>query len=177
VSIPELIAVCERDKDLCFLVVGGHAVTAHGHARFTYDLDLLVRRSQRDAWVPKLEGLGYAVFREHATFVQMSPSGEGTELDLMLVSDETFAGLWAAACPILLAGVEAKMPSLKHLMALKLHVLKQGLARRTVKDLDDVIMLVLKNELDIRTDEWRSLFSRYGTAELYEKVLRATGRG
>lgn len=78
---------------------------------------------------------------------------------------------------MLSSGVEAKMPSLKHLIALKLHVLKQGLAHRTVRDLDDVIMLVLKNGLDIRTDGWRNLFSRYGTAELYEKVLRATGRG
>jgi hypothetical protein len=177
VSIPELIAACQRDEALPFLVVGGHAVIAHGHARFTYDLDLLVRRSQRDAWVRKLESLGYTVFREHTTFVQMAPSGGGTELDLMLVTDETFAGLWAAACSILIAGVEAKMPSLKHLIALKLHVLKQGLAHRTVKDLDDVIMLVLKNGLDIRTDECRNLFLRYGTADVYEKALRATGRG
>lgn len=176
-SIPELIAVCQREKPLAFLVVGGQAVIAHGYARFTYDLDLLVRRSERDAWVRKLANLGYTVFREHTTFVQMSPSGAGTELDLMLVSDQTFAGLWAAACSTLLAGVEVKIPSLKHLIALKLHVLKQGLAHRTVRDLDDVIMLVLKNGLDIRTGEWRDLFSRYGTTELYEQVLRATGQG
>jgi len=177
VSIPELIAACQRDEALPFLVVGGHAVIAHGHARFTYDLDLLVRRSQRDAWVRKVESLGYTVFREHATFVQMSASGGGTELDLMLVADETFAGLWAAAEAKLLGGIEVKMPSLKHLIALKLHALKQGLAHRTVKDLDDVIMLVLKNALDIRAEQWRDWFLRYGTAELYERVLRATGRG
>lgn len=66
------------------------------------------------------------------------------------------------------------MPSLDHLLALKLHVLKQRLRHRIAKDLNDVVMLVLKNGLDIRAEKYKKLFLKYGNADLYAKTLRAT---
>jgi hypothetical protein len=41
----EFIA-CLRDHDVRFLVVGGYAVAAHGHPRYTGDLDVWVERAR-----------------------------------------------------------------------------------------------------------------------------------
>ena len=70
-----------------------------------------------------------------------------------------------------------KVPSLDHLLALKLHVLKQNLGHRVIKDLDDVIRLVLANRLDIRTEHYRKLFKRYGTIAEYERILKIISGG
>lgn len=44
----ELLA-CLAAHEVRFLVVGGYAVAAHGHPRYTGDLDLWVRTSEEDA--------------------------------------------------------------------------------------------------------------------------------
>ena len=63
--------------------------------------------------------------------------------------------------------------SLEHLIALKLHVLKQARLHRFLKDFQDVVELVRINHLDLHSDAMRALFIRYGTAELHEKITRA----
>lgn len=40
---------CLRDHDVQFMVVGGYAVAAHGHPRYTGDLDIWVQRSVDNA--------------------------------------------------------------------------------------------------------------------------------
>ncbi len=138
-TINELIALCGKDDSLDFLVIGGFAVVAHGHSRMTYDLDLLVRRSQRAAWVDLLRAAGFVIYREEANFVQLSVPTGTTDIDLMLVANETFAEMQKNACPISFGMIRARMVSLNHLMALKLHVLKQHQRHRGAKDMDGLI--------------------------------------
>lgn len=175
VTIVELVKVCADDPSLPFLVIGGHAVIAHGYPRLTHDLDFLVRKSQRDLWRIKVLRLGFHVFEERASFIQFSRSAGMPDWDLMLVNDLTFEKMWAESITIDFAGTGARMVALDHLIALKLHVLKQNLPHRALRDLDDVINLVLKNGLDIRTERYRTLFLKYGDQLTYDRVLRATG--
>jgi len=74
-------------------------------------------------------------------------------------------------------GASVRMVSLKHLLALKLHVLKQGKIHRFLDDLMDVVELVKVNRLDLRDAELHDLFLKYGSAEIYEKVLRLLKAG
>jgi len=159
---------------LPFLLAGGHAVIAHGHQRATFDVDFVVRRSDRDHWLKLTDGLGYRLHREGVTFIQFNPpSGEEVPLDLMLVSDDTFAKLLAEAIPPPAMVPGGKMVSLNHLLALKCHAIKHGHPGRIVKDADDVIRLVKVNRLDLNAPGWRELFLKHGTQEFYEKVRRA----
>src|SRR3974390_364780 len=73
-----------------FLVGGGHAVITHGFGRSTFDLDLIVRRSDREQWLQLAGDIGYVFYREGPTFVQFNaPSESSFPLDLMLVNEET----------------------------------------------------------------------------------------
>jgi len=160
-------------RGLRFILIGGHAVNLHGYARSTADLDLLICRDDRDAWVSATAELGYTVSRDGVTFLQLMPSQVAEwPLDLMLVGRDTFEEMVRAAQPMRLFGEEVLVASLPHLLALKLHALKHTNVGRVLKDYEDVLNLATVNNLDLRSDEFRHLCLRYGTPELYERILR-----
>jgi hypothetical protein len=66
-----------------------------------------------------------------------------------------------------------RVPCVEHLIALKLHSLKQGRIHRFLKDFQDVVGLIECNRLDPRSEKVKTLFEKYGNAELYGQVLRA----
>ncbi len=77
------------------------------------------------------------------------------------------AGFEAGRC-----GVQSKIPSLEHLLALKLHALRYGHVGRYGKDLIDVESLVGVNGLDLASEKMRQLFLNYGAIQIYEQIRR-----
>lgn len=71
------IAKRAGDAGVPFLVIGGYAVFAHGYARLTDDLDLIIPRGQRERSAQLLGDLGMSVRHEATTFLQFEP---GTKL-------------------------------------------------------------------------------------------------
>jgi predicted nucleotidyltransferase len=162
-------------RGLKFVLIGGHAVNYHGYARTTADLDLLVCRDDREAWLAGTAEVGYRLFREGATFLQMESAESSVwPLDLMLAAPETFRALLAAAQPIQLEGEEVPVVSLRHLLALKLHALKHTHVGRVLKDFEDVLSLLQVNRLDPGSDEIRDLCLKYADAEIHGRLLRAS---
>ncbi|MGO8675338.1 MAG: nucleotidyltransferase [Limisphaerales bacterium] len=170
----EEIVTEAQKKGLDFLVIGGHAVNFYGYSRETADLDLLVWQDARAAWVELFRGLGYAVDRDAEAFVQFAPPAQAEwPVDLMLVRKPTFARMLAASVEVNMYGARLRIPSLDHLVALKLHALKHTRAHRFLKDFQDVEGLVRTSHLDLQTESVRQLFLKYGNLELYEKFVRA----
>ena len=171
-----IIASRAASAGIPFLLAGGHAVITHGFARSTFDLDLIVQRSDREKWLHVAQELGYQLYREGPAFVQFNHSkAESFPLDLMVVNETTFAKLRAEAvsAPSTVKGV--RVVSLMHLLALKCHAVKHGHKGRIVKDAEDVIQLIQKNGLDPEAEDIQDLFRKHGTTEFYEKVKRACG--
>lgn len=167
------IATLAAEKNLLFLLAGGHAVIAHGYPRTTFDLDLIVRRRDQKAWLELAQSLEYNLHHEGPTFLQFNPAKQpALPLDLMLVNDETMTKLLAQAVPAPPSAGGAKMVSLLHLLALKCHALKHGHPGRIVKDTDDVIRLIHANRLDVCDPTVREIFVKHGTPDLYEKIQR-----
>ncbi len=119
-------------------------------------------------------GLAYTVYRDADTFVQLSPPEAGAwPVDLMLVKEATLELTLAAGIEVEMYGVQLLIPTLEHLLALKLHALKHGHFERHSKDLLDVENLLRLNKVDLRSERIRQLFLKYGTLELYGKISRA----
>jgi hypothetical protein len=57
----QTISVAAREQGLGFLLIGGHAVSAHGYSRKTFDLDLLICRDDSKAWLEMMKELGFHV--------------------------------------------------------------------------------------------------------------------
>jgi hypothetical protein len=175
VSVLDEISQAAQTHDISFLLTGGYAVILHGFPRNTFDLDLIVRRSDRDEWLNLLRHLGYVLFSEGSNFLQFNNLDEKRlPVDLMLVTDATFQNLFNEA----VTGPEknTKAVSLLHLLALKCHAIKYTHVGRIEKDLDDVLRLIEIKQIDVNDAQIREIILRYGTPELYEKLLRAGKR-
>ena len=136
---------------------------------------MLIAKEDRPLWESLVQQLGYSVFHDGGTFLQLSPAnGAGWELDLMLVSRQTLEKMLAEAQVSDNGGAPVLIPSLAHLLALKIHALKHGQGARALKDLNDVLELVSANHLDVRADSFRALFEKHGDMTLYERVLQAS---
>lgn len=156
------------------MVIGGLAVNFYGYSRETADVDLLICRTQNTKWLKAFTDLGYTVDRDAGTFVQLAPPRQAEwPVDLMLVNEATFVPMWKDGRDVEMLGGRMKIPSLDHLMALKLHALKYTRPHRFLKDFQDLEGLILINHLDPKSEKIRQLFMKYGTLDLHEKIVRA----
>ena len=169
------IAAAAKSYGTPFLLGGGHAVITHGFARSTFDLDLIVRETDREKWLQLARSAGYELLQDNPNFLQFNAVDKATfPLDLMFVNDGTFAKMDAAAVPSPSGPAGLRVVSLMHLLALKCHAVKFGHPGRIVKDAEDVIHLMRRNGLDPNAEQIRELFRKHGTDEFYEKVRRAS---
>ncbi len=167
--------LCEQAATggLPFLVIGGNAVIAYGYQRQTLDIDLFVREKDRRAWDSLILPLGYWPRHIHAVFHMYHPTRAGLPpVDLMLVDDTTFAKFSADAAPSTLEKTPVLIPSLPHLIALKLHALKFGGEHRHARDQLDVAELVRLNKVDLAADNYREIFQRYATERIRADLAR-----
>lgn len=61
------------------------------------------------------------------------------------------------------------VPALEHLIALKLHAIKSN-PNRELKDMPDIIQLVLRNGWDIRGQIFQDLCNQYGSPKIYDRI-------
>jgi len=177
VEIADFIALAQCPPPLRFLVIGGYAVAALGHVRTTFDVDFLIRRSDRIEWERRAMDSGLELVHSTPVFTQLVGAGGNDALDLMCVDDATFVPMWATGHDHRFGNATARIPCLDHLLALKLHALCHAGDMRVSKDAADIEALVRRHALDLRLPHYRDLFLRYGTAESYELFLRILRHG
>lgn len=166
-----------KKNELPFLVVGGHAIAAHGVSRQTADLDLLVRESQKTFWQKALGKIGYREFHNSKAFLQYEPLSPGDwPIDLILVDESTFSGLQENGVAKQIGGITVTIPCTAHMLALKLHALKQDQASRELKDLNDIIELVLAAEGTLSSSEVEALCQKFGPSGIYPRIVDSCER-
>lgn len=164
-----------REKNLRGLMIGGHAVTALGHARATFDLDLLIPRSSAQDWSTALAGLRYGKFSESANFHQYEAPSDFTlpPIDLMLVDEDVFDALELTktnAEPIAVPSVEA-------MIALKLHAAKQAHRSESEKDWSDIIALFKVHQLSLDAPHLHAIVLRHGGQHAIDRIQAAIAGG
>ncbi len=170
-ELKDFIELGEQEPQLRFMVIGGWAVAAHGHTRSTYDVDFMVSKADREAWRIRVDEAGLACFSEQEQFAQFTQS-DGDGFDLMFTAPETFEQMWPLSKEYDFNGTVARVPCLDHMLALKLHAIKQALPHRTSQDMEDVELMIIRNDVDLKSARYKELFLKYGTREIYETYLR-----
>ena len=162
-----------RERDLEYVVIGGHAVNVYCEPRATLDVDFLVRKEDRDRWCQLLNDEGFQLRHDGQAFLQFSPPyGVEWRLDLMLVNSTTFEKVFRSARQVQLLGIHTRIPCPEHVIGMKLHALKHGHAERFEKDFGDVLSLTRNAGLDPRSETYRQLVEQFGTIELYERIVQ-----
>ena len=171
----EILKTLSREgerRGLSFILIGGHALNAHGVSRQTGDVDLAVSQGEKEAWRALLEDLGYKLYHEHSAFLQFTaPSLDAWPIDLMLVDGLTLAGLCDDGKKVDFDGTSVRVPCVEHLLAMKLHAIRQAQADRELKDLEDITRLIESARMDVHGAELRDLCDQYGTRDLYERIV------
>ena len=160
-----------------FIVCGGHAVNAYQVIRKTGDVDVVVRERDLRRWRDQLVALGYSVFHEDPAFLQLSPpTAAGWPVDLLVVDDATFDIMQQDARRFRFGAVACLIPSVEHLIAMKLHALRFSGEQRMRKDGIDVVELAETNGIDLLGEGFRALCERFGDARVYERILQYAGK-
>lgn len=157
-----------EEKNLPALMIGGHAVTALGHPRATFDLDLLIPRSAAAKWKAELSNLRYRIFAESANFHQFEapPEFPLPPVDLMLVDDGVFQTLELTKTnskPIATPGAVA-------MIALKLHAIKQPARDHVEKDWSDVLALVKAHQLSLDDPDFSATVLKHGGETAIKRI-------
>jgi hypothetical protein len=171
------IAETARQSHLEFIVCGGFAVNAYQVMRKTGDIDLVIRERDAASWRDRLLFLGYAVFHESGAFLQLRPGSPGSwPIDLIVVDEITFDAMKAAGKPFRFGDTECLIPSVEHLIAMKLHAIRSAGENRLRQDALDILDLAEGARIDLEGDAFREMCERYADPAVRERILVYAGK-
>lgn len=170
-NVFDLIAEAAKKADVRLVLIGGFAVNAYGVTRNTQDVDFLIEEAQYPALCETFLAQGFKeVFRNDLFARFQNQSDFLMPVDILFLDARTFNDVWRDGRTVSFHGVEFKAPSLEHLIALKLHAVKQGGERREWKDLEDILSLISENHFDLA--KFHVLCQKFGPSGVYEMILK-----
>jgi hypothetical protein len=156
------------------LIAGGHALEAHGVSRQTLDVDLLLAADDARAVDEFLTSAGFRQVAANENFARYAPETSNlAEVDLLFVDAETFEKMRASAVPLQRLGREFRAPSLEHLIALKLHAVRNNPLRAS-RDLRDISELLRLNPGKISQETLSGLCDRFGPPDIFSRLEEMT---
>ena len=171
-SIRQIIRLASN-KQLPFLLIGGHAVILYGVPRFTRDIDLLIPESKETDWIQFLEKLGYTSYHRTPAFVQFDTNkiGETPPLDLVLVDQPTWDKLFKKSqSQSLGGGISVSLPDPVHLIAMKLQAASSSTRRADATDWSDVLQLIHTQDLDLDDEGFAAIVNKYGGTDALTRL-------
>lgn len=169
-----MVAQACKKTGASVILIGGQAVGLRGYQRMTLDIDFMIMESDYEKLKPIICAAGYQeVVRTSVAAKLRAESSDLMDIDFMFVESNTFHGIQKESTLENFQDSRFLVPKPEHIIALKLHAIKQQAARE-LKDLNDIIELIRANKLNVSSDSFKSLCSKFGTPELYKKILQYT---
>lgn len=168
-----------RKAKVLHVLIGGFAVNVYGYGRVTHDFDLLMTDEGFAQARPILEKVGYQILKHEKLCARLRHKDANLEpgffdIDVVFVDKHTFDEIWKIGKEAEILGTKFVVPSLEHLIAMKLHALNNN-PRRT-QDFVDIGELVKENGIDIKSSRFRELCLKYATKEWYDYFLKTLGK-
>jgi hypothetical protein len=180
--ILERFATCARDAHLEYLIIGGFAASHWGTPRFTADIDFVVESKSFENVKKVMSELEYALefYHSKGSFAHFSPIATGDfRIDFMIVDSASWKVLFDnKACADFGGGVEYPIVSALHLVSMKLHAARQPDRSEYLKDLSDIIEIMLAQNISFENLDKDGILKEYGsqsTIDELRRLLRARG--
>jgi Uncharacterised nucleotidyltransferase len=173
-SVFHLISDFTHEQGVSCVLIGGFAINHYRVTRQTADVDFLITKEDFDKIVGLLEKSGYKKALLQENFAQLQSSRLSLlDVDFMFVDKETFTKIMTEGERLKIVGQTFVVPSLYHLIALKLHSIKHNPKIRITKDLPDIINLIRINKVKVNEKKFKELCLKYGAQEIYNKITEA----
>jgi hypothetical protein len=154
------------------VLIGGFAINFYNVTRNTLDIDFLITEEDLLKIKDTLLAAGYTENFATDVAIRFSNKKDALDIDFMIVDDATRKKIIVDGKRTEVVGEKLIIPSVDHLIALKLHAIKHNQKNRIWKDLPDVIRLVKMNSIDCRKKAFKDLCLKYGTGEIYQTILK-----
>jgi hypothetical protein len=152
-------------------VVGGLALQSYGLSRATQDLDVLTEAAAREELVRFMESLGYETLHASSAFSNhLHSQGALGRVDFVYVDRKTADRLFAACRTVpWIEGRMVKVPAPEHLIAMKVHAVKND-PQRLYKEMADIQHLLGLPDVDRAAV--RDFFQAAGLLSHYDDLTR-----
>ncbi len=152
------------------LLIGGYALPAYGVMRQTLDVDCLVSETKIRHLNDILSEAGYVEKEKTENFARYSHSSAYLmDVDIVFVDQKTFEKMMKESMVYRFGKIELRVPSLMHLIALKLHAIKNNPEREN-RDMGDIVELLRTNPGGVSRTELESICGIYGPEGIFTKV-------
>ncbi len=168
------IASAIKETKAHIVLIGGFAVNYYGVSRHTADVDFLTSEKDYALIFNFLKKFQYSELVRNRLFARVSSTTAEFDLDFLFTKTDTLNGIFKAGRKVKIANHSFTVPSLLHLIALKVHSWKQEPGTREYRDFSDIVELVRRNKLHVKTKKFQDIFLKYGTKEFYDKVVKAS---
>ena len=171
-SVFHLISDITKQKGVACVLIGGFAVNHYKVSRQTGDVDLLITKEDFDKIIGLIEKAGYKKIFSHENFAQYQSSHLSLmDVDFMFVESDTLKKILKESEEFAIVGQKFFVPSLFHLIALKLHCIKFNPKNRMSKDWPDIMNLIRVNDVDVKEKKFKELCLKFGNENIYQKIL------
>ncbi len=150
-------------------LIGGFAVNFYKVSRQTADIDFIIKKEDFEKIAPLLEEAGYSASRYDLFARCTNHTLDRMDIDFLFVDETTLHRIIDEGKAVKIAHREFIVPSLQHLIALKLHALKYR-ASSGNNDLLDIVRLIGENGINYDDADFKALCLRYGSESIYEKI-------
>ncbi len=171
-NVFDLIGQAARSENVFCVLIGGFALHFHGVDRQTMDVDFLV--SSED--FAKLEGHlvrgGYRLGEKSDIFARYTPSEKPKlTVDFLFANSSTVERIKAEGKIVDIAGREFVVPSARHMVALKLHAIRQNPSRKAI-DMADIVSLIQHAPESLRRSTIQELCGTHGSPEIFDDLVK-----
>jgi len=165
-----LVARASKQHAVPCVLIGGFAINFYKVTRNTLDVDFLTTKDDFEKIKNSLIEAGYAENFATDVAIRMSGKTGNIDIDFMIVDKATRSKIIEAGNAVEVVGEKLIIPSVHHLIALKLHAIKNNFKNRILKDLPDVIKLIKLNNIDFKSSDFKSLCLKYGNEKIYRNI-------
>lgn len=159
-----------------YLLIGGYAASYWGSPRFTADIDFSVKSSDFEKVNQVMQNLDYTIAFKHpkGSFAHFLPiKGSNFRVDFVIVDSSTWKELYDSKSLVEFGkGLVCPIVSPLHLIAMKLHAAKQSDRTEYLKDLSDVVEIMIKQEISFNFLEENGILKKYGSESTLNELTR-----
>jgi hypothetical protein len=169
----QLLSEIVKKHDAKIVLIGGFAVNEYSVSRHTADVDFLITQNDFRKIHEPLKKAGYTEFILQETFINLRDKNKQLmDIDFMFIDEKTLTEIIEQGKITRIKEYPFVLPSLNHLLALKLHSVKYNQEIRESRDIPDILELLRVHRKEITESDFKQLCDKYGPPGIFDKLWK-----